>query len=109
MRLDSAPLVASRRRRRANNRAALRRGAPPRATNNMASMAAVTFATSSVAVLGAAPLAAHEILRQVFMIGAMAVEPLGISAQALVSRARGRGDLEGALRVANRLLQDCSC
>ena len=78
-------------------------------TRSMASMAAVTFATSSVAVLGAAPLAAHEILRQVFMLGAMAVEPLGISAQALVSRARGRGDLEGALQVANRLLQLALC
>merc|ERR1719263_1753446 len=52
-------------------------------TRSMASKAAVTFATSSVAVLGAAPLAAHEILRQVFMLGAMAAEPLG-------GRSRGR-------------------
>ena len=72
-------------------------------------MAAVTFATSSVAALGAAPLAAHEILRQIFMVGTMSVEPLGISAQALVSRARGLGDVDGALNTANRLLQLALC
>ena len=78
-------------------------------TRSIASMAAVTFATSSVAALGAAPLAAHEILRQIFMVGTMVVEPLGISAQALVSRARGLGDVDGALSTANRLLQLALC
>ena len=74
-------------------------------TRSIASTAAITVATGSVAGLGAAPLAAHEILRQVWMTCYLALGPLGICAQTLVAGALGAGDAAQARSVAARLFQ----
>ena len=74
-------------------------------TRSIASTAAITVATGSVAGLGAAPLAAHEILRQVWMTCYLALGPLGICAQTLVAGALGAGDAAQARSIAGRLFQ----
>jgi MATE family multidrug resistance protein len=49
-------------------------------------------------------VAAHQVLFQIWLFLALAVDALAVAAQALIGRSRGAGDTAGAARVADRLV-----
>ncbi|CAG9461577.1 unnamed protein product [Pedinophyceae sp. YPF-701] len=68
-------------------------------------MAAVLTATSCISWLGAAPLAAHEILRQMWILTIMAYEGFNAAANALIAVGVGQGRPDRAAGVFRRLME----
>ncbi len=69
-------------------------------------LAVFTYATSIATRIDpplSTAVAAHQVVFQVWMFLALAVDSLAIAAQALIGRSRGAGDLEETRRVADRL------
>jgi Na+-driven multidrug efflux pump len=64
-----------------------------------------TLAAASAARLGAAPMAAHTVLMNLWLLASFAVDSLAVSGQALVAGALARRDPAAARGVADRLLQ----
>lgn len=64
-----------------------------------------TLAAASAARLGTAPLAAHQVLMQLWLLTSFAVDSLAVSGQALVAGALSRGERSTARGLADRLLQ----
>jgi Na+-driven multidrug efflux pump len=64
-----------------------------------------TLAAASAARLGTVPMAAHQVLMQLWLLASFAVDSLAVSGQALVAGALARGDAVAARGVADRLLQ----
>lgn len=65
--------------------------------------ATLTVAAAVAASLGAAEVAAHQVVAQTWLLLAMIVDALAIAAQAMVADELGRADREGAAAVAARL------
>src|SRR5690606_34709639 len=63
----------------------------------------LTGATAVAARIGSAAVAAHQVLAQVWLLLAMAVDALAIAAQAMVADEIGRGDRPAARSVSMRL------
>ena len=63
-----------------------------------------TLAAASAARLGTAPLAAHQVLMQLWLLTSFAVDSLAVSGQALVSGALSREDPAKARGLADRLI-----
>lgn len=74
------------------------------AIRTAALLATFTLATAVAARVSEAAIAAHQILMQVFLFLALALDALAIAAQALVGRHLGAGRREVAGEVADRLL-----
>jgi MATE family multidrug resistance protein len=67
-------------------------------------LATFTLATAVATRVSDDAVAAHQILSQVFIFLALAVDALAIAAQALVGKAVGEGDSDGTLDLGDRLL-----
>jgi MATE family multidrug resistance protein len=67
-------------------------------------LAVVTLASAIAARVSDAAIAAHQVLTQVWVLLALAVDALAIAAQAMVGRHLGRADGATAREVADRLL-----
>ena len=67
-------------------------------------LATFTLATAIATRVSDDAVAAHQILSQVFIFLALAVDALAIAAQALVGKSSGRGDPGGTIELADRLL-----
>ena len=67
-------------------------------------LAAFTAATAVAARVSEDAVAAHQILSQLFIFLALAIDALAIAGQALVGRHRGSGDWDAVAEVADRLL-----
>lgn len=67
-------------------------------------IATLTGATAVAARVGTAEVAAHQIALQLWFFLALVLDALAIAAQAMVGRASGASDLEGARFVTRRLL-----
>lgn len=67
-------------------------------------LATFTVATAVATRVSAEAVAAHQILSQLFLFLALAVDALAIAAQALVGRHLGAGRRDVALEVSDRLL-----
>lgn len=63
----------------------------------------LTAATAVAASIGPAPVAAHQVVSQTWLLLALAVDSLAISAQTLVADEIGRQDRNGAALVTRRL------
>mmetsp|Transcript_17433 Transcript_17433/g.52263 ORF Transcript_17433/g.52263 Transcript_17433/m.52263 type:complete len:588 (-) Transcript_17433:751-2514(-) len=74
-------------------------------SRNVISMAAILYATTSVTRLGAASLAAHEILRQVWIFAIQAFSALDIATQSLIATYLGQNMQQKAFDVLKRTLQ----
>ncbi|DBB12825.1 TPA: hypothetical protein ACH3X3_005589 [Trebouxia sp. C0006] len=72
---------------------------------NVSSMVVILTATSMVTGLGTITMAAHEILRQVWIISIQAFMALDICAQSLVASYLGQGKRKQARAVLLRILQ----
>ncbi|MCJ7726926.1 MAG: MATE family efflux transporter [Acidimicrobiia bacterium] len=69
-------------------------------------LAVFTYATSVAARIGSpssTAVAAHQVVFQIWLFLALAVDSLAIAAQALIGRLRGAGDLQATRQVADRL------
>ena len=66
-------------------------------------LVALTFATASVARIGTAALAAHQIVMQIWLLLALLVDALAVAGQALVGRMTGSGDSDGVTAVVRTL------
>ena len=71
-------------------------------TRSLLAMSTLMFATKLAASLGAAALAAHEIIRQIWVVSNQAFTSLDIATQSLVAYYVGRGDKDSAREVFNR-------
>ena len=69
----------------------------------MTSMVVIVTATSMVTSLGAVTMAAHEILRQVWMISIQAFMALDICAQSMVASFLGQVSLLGKVTMGQNL------
>jgi len=67
-------------------------------------LATFTVATAVAARISENAVAAHQVLFQLFVFFALAVDALAVAAQALVGKHLGSGDRHAALEVADRLL-----
>jgi len=72
---------------------------------SMVTMYTIGLASSAIARLGAASLAAHEVTKQLFFVCYFAVEPLSVAGQTMVATALGGGQRERAKGVTLRLVQ----
>ena len=68
-------------------------------TRSLLAMSTLMFATKMAAGLGAAGLAAHEIIRQIWVVSNQAFTSLDIATQSLVAFYKGKGDKQSAGRV----------
>lgn len=68
-------------------------------TRSLLAMSTLMFATKMAASLGAAALAAHEIIRQIWVVSNQAFTSLDIATQSLVAFYLGKGDRESASQV----------
>lgn len=68
-------------------------------TRSLLAMSTLMFATKMAAGLGAAALAAHEIIRQIWVVSNQAFTSLDIATQSLVAFYLGQGDKESASRI----------
>ena len=68
-------------------------------TRSLLAMSTLIFATKMAAGLGAAGLAAHEIIRQIWVVSNQAFTSLDIATQSLVAFYKGKGDRQSAGRV----------
>jgi MATE family multidrug resistance protein len=67
-------------------------------------LTAFTLATAVATRVSDDAVAAHQILSQLFLFLALAVDALAIAAQALVGMHLGRGDVDTSLEVSDRLV-----
>jgi MATE family multidrug resistance protein len=67
-------------------------------------LAGLTFAAATATRLGAAEIAAHQVVMQIWLLAAMIADSFAIAAQAMVGEAMGGRDVESADRLASRLL-----
>lgn len=65
---------------------------------------ALTFAAATATRIGAAEIAAHQVIMQVWLLAAMVADSFAIAAQAMVGDAIGARDIAGADRLSSRLL-----
>lgn len=68
-------------------------------TRSLLAMSTLMFATKMAAGLGAATLAAHEIIRQIWVVSNQAFTSLDIATQSLVAFYLGKGDKKSASQV----------
>lgn len=80
------------------------RAAGQLALRSGALLAVFTMATAVAARVADAAVAAHQVIFQVWLFLALALDALAIAAQALVGRLLGSGDRSAARAVADRLL-----
>lgn len=73
-------------------------------TRSILAMSTLIWATKLIAALGAANLAAHEILRQIWVFSNQAFTALDIATQSLVAYYLGRKDVAQAANVFRRTL-----
>lgn len=64
----------------------------------------MTLAAAVATRVGTVQIAAHQVGTQIWLLLAMIVDSLAVAAQAMVAGHRGRGQLDEARRVGNRLL-----
>ena len=74
-------------------------------SKSMVTMYTVGLASQAIAQLGAVSLAAHEIIKQLFFFGYIAVEPLSVAGQSLIAECLGKDQTKEARLVAYRLVQ----
>lgn len=74
-------------------------------SRNILSMVVILYATTAVSNLGAASLAAHEILRQVWVFAIQGFSALDIATQALIAVYVGQGMQHKASSILKRTLQ----
>jgi len=72
---------------------------------NLSTMGVIILGTSMVSSLGAASLAAHEVLRQLYIVSVQVFSSLDVAAQSLVASHLGHGDRAAARAVLLRVLQ----
>ena len=72
---------------------------------NLSTMGVIILGTSMVSSLGAAALAAHEVLRQLYIVSIQVFSSLDVVAQSLVASHLGHGDRAAARAVLVRVLQ----
>jgi len=72
---------------------------------NLSTMGVIILGTSMVSSLGAASLAAHEVLRQLYIVSIQVFSSLDVAAQSLVASHLGHGDRGAARAVLVRVLQ----
>ena len=72
---------------------------------NLSTMGVIILGTSMVSSLGAAALAAHEVLRQLYIVSIQVFSSLDVAAQSLVASHLGHGDRAAARAVLVRVLQ----
>jgi putative MATE family efflux protein len=72
---------------------------------NLSTMGVIILGTSMVSSLGAASLAAHEVLRQLYIVSIQVFSSLDVAAQSLVASHLGHGDRAAARAVLVRVLQ----
>lgn len=70
----------------------------------LALLAALTLATAIAARIGTETVAAHQVVGQLWLFLALAVDALAIAAQAMVARHLGAGRVAAARAAADRLL-----
>lgn len=70
----------------------------------LALLAALTLATAIAARIGTETVAAHQVVGQLWLFLALAVDALAIAAQAMVARHLGAGRIAAARAAADRLL-----
>jgi len=73
-------------------------------SKSMVTMYTIGLASQAIAALGAASLAAHEIIKQLFFLTYIGIEPISVAGQSLVAECLGKGKAEDARRVAYRLV-----
>ena len=73
-------------------------------TRTLSSLSAVTFATSTAALLGTTVVAAHEIVRQLWLFHVLALQSLGVAGQTLVAKHLARRQGSRAVGAVDRLL-----
>jgi MATE family multidrug resistance protein len=64
-----------------------------------------TLASATAARLGTGPIAAHQVVMQLWLLSSLAIDSLAVAGQTLVAVELGRGDAPAARAVATRLLQ----
>jgi Na+-driven multidrug efflux pump len=67
-------------------------------------LAGLTFAAATATRLGAADIAAHQVVMQIWLLAAMIADSFAIAAQAMLGEAVGGKDVVAADRLASRLL-----
>ncbi|PRW33758.1 MATE efflux family [Chlorella sorokiniana] len=63
-----------------------------------------TLASATAARLGVVPVAAHQVVTQLWLLSSLVVDSVAIAGQSLVAVQLGRGDVAEARAVSNRLL-----
>lgn len=76
-------------------------------TRNMLAMAILMWATKLITGVGAVALAAHEILRQIWVFSNQTFTSLDIATQSLVAFYLGKGDRKSAADICQRTLALC--
>lgn len=76
----------------------------PMIVRSLALLGAITATTVAAARIGTVDTAAHQIALQVWLFLAFVLDSYAIAAQAMVGTDVGRGDLDEARRLSNRLL-----
>lgn len=84
--------------------APLARAAAALSVRNMSTMGVIFLGTSMVSAAGAVSLAAHEVLRQLYVVSVQAFSALDVATQALVAGHVGAGDARSAREVLARAL-----
>jgi putative MATE family efflux protein len=74
------------------------------ALRTLALVGTMTLATAVATRVGTVQVAAHQVGTQIWLLLAMIVDSLAVSAQALVAGYRGSGNIAMARRASNRLL-----
>jgi len=64
----------------------------------------LTFAAATATRIGAAEIAAHQVVMQVWLLAAMIADSFAIAAQAMIGEAVGAGDVSSVDRLTSRLL-----
>lgn len=76
----------------------------PLTVRTLALDAALLASTAVAARLGASSLAAQQVVLQVWILLALAVDCLAVAAQVMIGEATGRGDRSGVMSMGKRLL-----
>lgn len=84
--------------------APLARAAAALSVRNMSTMGVIFLGTSMVSAAGAVSLAAHEVLRQLYVVSVQAFSALDVATQSLVANFVGSGDPRSAREVLMRAL-----
>ena len=84
--------------------APLARAAAALSVRNVSTMGVIFLGTSMVSAAGAVSLAAHEVLRQLYVVSVQAFSALDVATQSLVANYVGSGDVRSARGVLARAL-----